>query len=150
MSDFSILVGSGLTLVVESVTLFRVVRGSKHRFVIKILVMLIGYNLAAIAQESISINTVRHFDFTMKKYLIYYSFESLGMALCNMAHWMFAHKYFKISRQTEYKLANKKVPRKIIMCDKVTNWIFLILNGIAPILNGFGWVSYAYVDHEIH
>ena len=46
---------------------------------------------------------------------------------------MFAHKYFSISRQTPFKLANKEVPRRMIICDKITNWVFLFLNCITPI-----------------
>ena len=44
--DYIYLFCPGLTLVIESATLLRVLRGSKHRFVIKILAMLVGYNLS--------------------------------------------------------------------------------------------------------
>ena len=52
-NDYSVLIGCGITLVFEGVTLVRVLRGSKHRFVIKILAMLLGYNLANLAAETV-------------------------------------------------------------------------------------------------
>ena len=47
--DYSYLLACGLTAVIQSATLVRVIQGSKHQFVIKILAMLIGYNLTELA-----------------------------------------------------------------------------------------------------
>ena len=30
----------------------------------------------------------------------------------------------------------------MIRCDKITNWVFLILNAIPPILSGLGYIGY--------
>ena len=51
-----------------------------------------------------------------------------------------------MSRQTPYKIAKKEVPRKIVVCDKITNLVFLSLNTIPPILNGIGMVGYDAAD----
>ena len=40
------------------------------------------------------------------------------------------------------KLVNIKVPRFIVICDNITNWIFLSLNSIPPILYGVGAIGY--------
>ena len=68
MSDFCILFGCSAALVIELVTLLRVLRGSRHRFVIKILAMLIGGNLARLAAETIYMNTLKTEDFSTKKF----------------------------------------------------------------------------------
>ena len=60
----------------------------------------------------------------------------------NLAHWMFAHKYFSMSRQLPCKLAKVEVPKRIVWCDKITNWIFLTLNAIAPIVYGVSSICY--------
>ena len=54
--DFCRLFGCGLALAIELATLLRVIRGSKHRFVIKILATLIAGNLAYLSQETVFIN----------------------------------------------------------------------------------------------
>ncbi len=43
--DYSYLFAPGLTAVIQFATLVRVIQGSKNKFVIKILAMLIGCNL---------------------------------------------------------------------------------------------------------
>ena len=55
---------------------------------------------------------------------------------------MFTHRYFSIAQQTPFKFANEKVPRRIVICDKITNWVFLAFNSITPILFGVGMVAY--------
>ena len=54
---------------------------------------------------------------------------------------MFAHKYFSMSRQLPCKLAKVEVPKRIVLCDKITNWIFLTLNAIPPIVYGVSSVG---------
>ena len=55
---------------------------------------------------------------------------------------MFAHKYFSMSRQLPCKLAKVEVPKRIVLCDKITNWIFLTLNAIPPIVYGVSSVGF--------
>ena len=64
---------------------------------------------------------------------------------------MFAQKYFKMARQTPFKLAKREVPKNIVICDQITNWVFLILNSIPPVLYGVGSISYfeAYENRNI-
>ena len=64
--------------------------------------------------------------------------EAIGFLLFGVAHWMWGFKYFSVSRQMPFKLANEEVPKKMIKCQKITNWIFLTLNCIAPMLFGIG------------
>jgi hypothetical protein len=57
----------------------------------------------------------------------------LEFLLFNVSHWIFAFKYFSITRQMPFKLVNLKVPRSILICDRLNNVVFLRLNSIAPI-----------------
>ena len=59
MSDFGVLFGCSATLALELVTLLRVLRGSRHRFVIKILATLIGGNLAKLGSEGYYMNMLK-------------------------------------------------------------------------------------------
>ena len=56
---FCFLFGCGLTLVIESATLVRVIRGSRHTFVVKILAILILANMANIASEAVYMNELK-------------------------------------------------------------------------------------------
>ena len=51
--------GCGLALVIEFVTLVWVIKGSRHRFTIRILLMLILANLALFANETMNINMLK-------------------------------------------------------------------------------------------
>ena len=63
ITDFAILFGCSMTLSIEIVTLLRVLYGSRHRFVIKILATLIGGNLARLAGEAVWMNMLKTKDF---------------------------------------------------------------------------------------
>ena len=116
-NEKSILLGCGIILVFEGETLVRVLKGTKHRFVVKILCMLIGYNLCSIAEKCmyISMNKKEVYPLDMLKITI--SLSSLGLLLFGVSHWMFAFKYFSMSRQTPYKLQKTEVPSSIVVCD---------------------------------
>ena len=139
-NDYSIFFGCGITLVIEGVTLVRVLRGSKHRFVIKILVMLVGYNLAKLASVTVYLCSKQISQ--TRKWEIIRGFDSTAYLLFNVSHWMFASKYFTIARHTPYKVAKQEVPREMVKCDKITNWVFLTLNSIPPILFGVSNIGY--------
>ena len=47
-----------------------------------------------------------------------------------------------MARYTPYKVAQQEVPREMIRCDKITNWVFLSLNAIPPVLCGAGYIGY--------
>ena len=68
ISDLAILFGCSMALAIEIVTLSRVLYGSRHKFVIKILATLIGGNLARLATETIWINMLKTEDFSAKKF----------------------------------------------------------------------------------
>jgi hypothetical protein len=67
--DYSYLFACGLTAVIQFATLVRVIQGSKYKFVIKILAILIGYNLTQLAEEITYVNMIKT-HFTDKKWEI--------------------------------------------------------------------------------
>jgi hypothetical protein len=80
-------------------------------------------------------------EFTYTKKVVYNALVAIGMLLFNVGHWMFSNKYFSMSRQAPYKLSQKEVPKSIVECDKITNWVLLSLNVIPPILFFAGYVG---------
>ena len=75
-------------------------------------------------------------DYSAKKLCIFFGLDAISYLLFNVSHWMFAFKYFSMSRQTPYKIAKQEVPTGIVRCDRITNWVFLSINAIPPILYG--------------
>jgi len=64
------------------------------------------------------------------------------MLLFNVGHWMFAHRYFKMSRQAPYKLSHEEVPRKIVVWDEINYWVFLSVNILPSILELIGVIGF--------
>ena len=75
-------------------------------------------------------------DYSTKKIEILFGLNATALLLFNVSHWMFAFKYFSMSRQTTFKIAKQEVPKGIVRCDKITNWVFLSIIAIPPILYG--------------
>ena len=80
--------------------------------------MLMLANLAIIAGEITFINEVEtnQLDSPYKNEILF-SFNAFGFLLFNLAHWMFAYKYFKMSRQLPFELAKREVPKNVVVCD---------------------------------
>ena len=47
-----------------------------------------------------------------------------------------------MARQVPFKLTKREVTRNIVICDKITNWVFLSLNSIPTILFFVGEIFY--------
>ena len=78
--------------------------------------MLMLANLAFLANEIVFMNELKT-EVTNKKKEIFYGLRAFGLLLFNVSHWMFAYKYFKMSRQIPFKISKRKIPRKIVVCD---------------------------------
>jgi hypothetical protein len=81
-------------------------------------------------------------DLTDKKWEIYDIFYASAYLLFNVSHWMFAFKYYSMSRQSSYKIAKQEVPQRILKHDRITNWVFLTLNTLPSILYGVGFIGF--------
>ena len=150
VADYCKLAGYGLTLAVQLATLARVLAGSRHKFVIKMLGMLITANVALISDQLVWLNMVKTFDYSNKKITIAYGFTSLGLLLFGVSHWMFAFKYYSMSRKIPYQLAKRDVPGRIVSCDRITNWFFLSLNIVIPLLYGISFSAYTNINVNTH
>jgi hypothetical protein len=64
--------------------------------------MLCGFNLAKLVEETIWRNMEKTRDsLSLKKWEAMYGFSSTGYLLFNVSHWMFAFKYYIMSKQTQ-------------------------------------------------
>ena len=97
--------------------------------------------MAYLAQETEYMNIVKTQEFTDKKTEIYFGFGATGLLLFNVSHWMFAEKYFSMACKAPFKLAQTEVPRRIFICNKITNLVFLTLNAIPLILYVVGEIG---------
>ena len=104
--------------------------------------MLMFANLSFLASDTIAIN-IRKTEASplSNKWEILDCLTALGLLLFNVGHWMFAQKYFKMARQVPFKLAKREVPRNVVLCDQITNWVFLSLNAIPPIIFGVTYIG---------
>ena len=129
----------GVAMLFECVTLVRVICLSRNIFAITILILLIAGNVVIIAAGFVPLK-IRPRK-VRKIAEICSGLQATTYLLFNVAHWMFAHKYFSMSRQLPCKLAKLKVPRSIVWCDRITNLILISLNAIAPIAYGYSAIG---------
>ena len=108
---------------------------------ITIVTMLMLANLAFLASEIVFMNELKT-EKTDEKMEVFYGLRAVGLLLINVSYWMFAYKYFFMARQLPFKLAKREVPRNVVICDQITNRIFLSLNIIPPIFFGLGEIVY--------
>ena len=80
-------------------------------------------------------------DLSDEKWEIFDVFNALGFLLFNVSHWMFAFKYYSMSRQSSYKISKQEVPQRLLKHDRIINWVFLTLNTLPPILYGVGYIA---------
>ena len=70
--------------------------------------MLIGANLCYYAEEIVLMNMIETEVYSNKKVATYYSIDAAAFFLFNVAHWMFAHKYFQWLAKHLFNLLIKK------------------------------------------
>ena len=101
--------------------------------------------MANLASEAVYMNGIKTGN-TDTKDEIYYGFLATGLLLFNVSHWIFAEKYFSMACEAPFKLSQTEVPRLILICNKITNWVVLSLNAIPPILYAVGYIGYFEAD----
>ena len=94
--------------------------------------------MATLAQETLYLNQLK--TYTKMKNAFIYGFWAAGLFLFNVGHWMFAENYFSMACEAPFKLAQTEVTRRILICNKITNWVILSLNAIPSILYGVGCI----------
>jgi hypothetical protein len=57
----------------------------------------------------------------------------------NVAHWIFGYKYYKIQHAMKHLIATGKVPPRVRKCDSAINYIFITINCLVTLANGFSY-----------
>ena len=102
-------------------------KGTKRRFVIKMLGLLMTYNICQILQVYLRKNNSFFIAFCV--------FMFIKDTCFNLSHWFFAYKYYSTARRTPYAIKGEDVPKSILSWDKATNRFFYVLNSIAVMLD---------------
>ena len=128
---------SGLLIMLYGATLVKACRGSKYKFVVKLLILLILSNVALI------LNYLSYYwwfqtDFSNRA-IVWISLLSISgfllIACFNLSYWMFAFEYYSIARFMPFVLKGQDLPESKLKCDGAINKIMLFLNIAAPLVN---------------
>jgi hypothetical protein len=131
-----------LLVLIYSATLVRVCIGTRDAWLIQLIMMLLVGNICTLAFWW-TLQFLRSGDINRDSAIIYLcTLNGVWMLCFNLAHWMFAFSYYKISRIRSFTLDNKNVPETIIKFDQNTNRVLFSLNIIVPLL--FGISDYIY------
>jgi len=74
-------------------------------------------------------------------------FSVIAYAGFGLAHWLYCHKYYKISNVINYYRAQQAVPQAMVKRDKITNYVMITLNIVPALLEG---VSRTLVLHQFY
>jgi len=99
---------SSISIAIFLYTLFRVLKGKKHSFLIVLIVMLIISNLCAILSNTFARVWI-YSDFDKRRPFMYLQGTASGIrdVTFNLAHWIFAFKYWVIAIDMQYLLERK-------------------------------------------
>ena len=132
-----------ILLVTYSATLIRVLRGSRFQLVIRLIVILMLYNVGELAHYwllNIIVKMSKSESYNNSVMIGLLAAEGLGFIVekvCfNVSHWMYAFQYYKIARQAPFSIEMDYVPEKIIKADNILNKITLSLNIVLPLVAG--------------
>jgi hypothetical protein len=148
-SDITEIGLSGLLVLMYAVTLIRVFSGRRFSFVVKLIVLLIFSNMAAISATSANYEFTQH-DQTTKDVNLWIYIQSVSSAIrdtCfNVSHWMFAFEYYSISRYMPFLLMKLSPEADMISFDEKIYKVFLVLNILLPVVNGVSLAVFNFCD----
>ena len=120
----------------------KVYRGTKYRFVERLVWMLLFSNVMNISYI-IFISPILNEAHPLEDYPYRTSAYILSLVLrdisFNESHWIFSAKYFEISKFMPYVISKKDLPDSVFKHDRVINKVFLSLNLFFPVLTGIGY-----------
>ena len=138
------LISACVLVLLYSVVLTKVIKGSKYKFIIYILILLLISNVATIVYTNDCQMIFELFNnpddnINIQPWLYLQLFVVPIKDSCfNVAHLSFAFEYFKLARIMPYVLKQQDVPLKVITLDQCIFRFWLFLNILAPILEGVG------------
>lgn len=102
---------SSILVLIYGATLVQVLLGSRYKFVIKLLVMILFCNVFIIL-----INWsyfVMRDDYSMLPWFSLLAVSTIGRDICfNISHWIFAFEYFSIARFMPYVIKGELYPER--------------------------------------
>lgn len=135
---------SGIIMTVaDLIQLFHVIRGSKNRWLIIVISMLLASNICTIiwwyGYQELLIN--RH----KSELCVWLLGGGTGLqnVWFNLSHYMLADKYRTIAHKVPLKFDGKPEPEATTW-DKVEYWSMIALNTLTGILQGYAIVSFRY------
>ena len=135
---------AGLTLATSSImilmyiaTLIKVCKGSKYKFVIKLLILLIVSNICLLVSEwSFYVYQTRTFVGVPWFWISLSAISSFILLVCfNLSRWIFAFEYYSISRFMPYVLNDRDLPESELKFDRRLNKTMISINLTIPFLN---------------
>ena len=131
------LVTSSIIILMYIATLIKVCRGSKYKFVIRLLILLIVSNLCLLLSEwSFYEYKTRTFVGVPWFWISLSAISSFTLLVCfNISRWIFAFEYYSISRFMPYVLKDEDLPENEQKFDKRLNKIMITINIAIPFLN---------------
>jgi hypothetical protein len=127
---------SGILVLLYGATLIKVCRGSKYKFVITLLVLLLLSNLSIFPYMGSFYELItKSFSNVPWFWITLDSFCGFTLLACfNAAHWIFAFEYYSIARFMPFVLKGQDLPESKVKCDRVLNKVMLLLNIALPFL----------------
>ena len=98
---------SSILLGLYSANLVRVYRGSKHKFVKKLIVLLMLYNVGVVTHQGL-LGFIEKYGSNLSKIQVLGTLTAevpaiiLEYSCFNVSHWIFAFKYYQIARETSF------------------------------------------------
>ena len=133
-----------LLVLVYCATLIKVLTGSRYKFVIKLVCMLMISNVCSVIPYYLAKHWYLFSGVVLN--LLFFFARTIGTTCFNIAMWMFAFEYYSMSRKTPFLLKNFKVPKFIERQDRNLNYVMFSLNIIIPIF--FGISRFVYSDYR--
>ena len=129
LKDYEYVQGTVYAILVVAflATLIKVLNNSKFVFMIKITSLLMVSNAAGV-MVVIADGNITKSDFSVIWVWIQAIFDCLSTSTINIAYWLFAFQYYKISRYTPYLLKSDSPPVEMINFDNKNNVVFMVLN----------------------
>ena len=135
IDDWSYLICISINLLIQSMTLVKLICSGKYNEGVKITLLFMLSNIAIVfyyvsgfnlyAERNILVNVCVNGITT----LVY-------CALQNTAHWMFSYEYYNMVRLIPYILDDITPPESMVKCNRVQYWFWLLVNIIFAI--GYG------------
>ena len=138
------LVAYAVLIVAFLVTLVKVLRSSKLRFMIRLLALFIVSNSAGVV---VVLTTDLQEPGNLIGNVVCYASALLQETTFSVAYWMFAFQYYQSSRYMPFMIKQENPPEEMTRFDTRLNYVFCALNIFSPIYYIGSLILYNYCDN---